>query len=207
MALDRIGERWTLLIVRDLMIGPKRFKDLLEELPGIGTNLLTERLRELEREGIVTRRALPPPAGSTVYELTEAGRDLEPVVLALGRWGRRFIGTRQPTQSAYPGWFLISLRGTFRPELADGLRVTYGVTLDGLDFEVRVADGDVRISQGEPPAADFRIVTDLDTLIGLLHGQLALADALHARRISISPGARADLQRFVTLFRRRELSK
>src|SRR5262245_52321044 len=77
-ALDYVGERWTLLLVRELMIGPRRFKDILEGLPGIGTNLLTSRLRELERAGIVGRRVLPPPAGSTVYELSELGRGLEP---------------------------------------------------------------------------------------------------------------------------------
>src|SRR6188508_1089348 len=87
-ALDIVGERWTLLLVRELMIGPRRFKDILGGLPGIGTNLLTDRLKDLEQAGVVARRVLPPPAGSTVYELTELGRGLEPVVFALGWWGR-----------------------------------------------------------------------------------------------------------------------
>src|SRR5919202_4903626 len=90
--LDLVGERWTLLIVRDLLTGPKRYTDLLAGLPGIGTNLLATRLRELEQHGLVARRVLPPPAGSTVYELTDVGQTLEPVVLALGRWGRRLLG-------------------------------------------------------------------------------------------------------------------
>src|SRR5262245_63048394 len=89
--LDVVGERWTLLIVRDLLVGPKRYTDLLDGLPGIGTNLLAARLRELEQGGVVRRTVLPPPAGSTVYELTEVGRALEPVVMALGRWGVRFL--------------------------------------------------------------------------------------------------------------------
>jgi DNA-binding HxlR family transcriptional regulator len=93
--LDVVGERWTLLIVRDLLIGPKRYKDLLTGLPGIGTNLLATRLRDLEEQGLVGRRVLPPPAGSTVYELTQVGQALEPVVTALGRWGHRFLGARR----------------------------------------------------------------------------------------------------------------
>src|SRR2546427_12402137 len=88
-SLDVVGERWTLLIVRDLLVGPKRYKDLLIGLPGIGTNLLADRLRELEGAGILRRTVLPPPAGSTVYELTSSGQALEPVILALGRWGAR----------------------------------------------------------------------------------------------------------------------
>ena len=85
-ALDLVGERWALLVVRELVLGPKRFTDLAAGLPGIGTNILTARLRELEQTGVVERRVLPPPAGSTVYELTPYGRELEPVLLALGRW-------------------------------------------------------------------------------------------------------------------------
>src|SRR5918996_4677686 len=90
-ALDVVGERWTLLLVRELLLGPRRYTDLLGGLPGIGTNLLADRLRYLEQVGLVRRRVLPPPAGSTVYELTELGRELEPTVFALGRWGAHFL--------------------------------------------------------------------------------------------------------------------
>ncbi len=90
-ALDIVGERWTLLVVRELLSGPKRFKDLLAGLPGIGTNLLTARLKDLEGYRVVRRTILPPPAGSKVYELTELGRSLEPVVAALGQWGLEFL--------------------------------------------------------------------------------------------------------------------
>src|SRR5881398_167543 len=98
-ALDLVGERWALLVVRELVLGPKRFTDLRHGLPGIGTNILAGRLRELERAGVIRRRTLPPPAASAVYELTEYGRDLEPVMLALGRWGARTLGERRPEQS------------------------------------------------------------------------------------------------------------
>ena len=87
-----------MLVIRDLILGPKRFTDLRESLPGIATNVLTQRLKELERAGIVSRRPLPPPAASTVYELTEYGRELEPVLLALGRWGAKTIGEATPGQ-------------------------------------------------------------------------------------------------------------
>src|ERR671923_662341 len=104
-ALDIVGERWTMLIVRDLLVGPKRYTDLLAGLPGIGTNLLAQRLRELEDRGLVERSALPPPAGATVYRLTETGAALEPVVHALGRWGFQFLGLPKPTDAMLPDPF------------------------------------------------------------------------------------------------------
>src|SRR5690349_18853317 len=119
--LDVVGERWTLLIVRDLLTGPKRYKDLLEGLPGIGTNLLAGRLREMEQYGIVTRRVLPPPAGSTVYELTELGQALEPAVVALGRWGHHFLGARREGDFLSANAYLLAMRGTFRADRAQGL--------------------------------------------------------------------------------------
>src|SRR5829696_8218104 len=90
-ALDMVGERWTLLIVRELIAGPRRFKDLLDGLPGISTNLLAERLRSLEQQGMIRRRTLPPPAGSAVYELTALGQALEQTLLELGKWGSQFV--------------------------------------------------------------------------------------------------------------------
>src|SRR5919199_1777683 len=103
-ALDLVGERWALLVVRELVLGPKRFSDLRAGLPGIGTNVLTTRLRELEAGGVIARRELPPPAGSTVYQLTEYGRELQPVLLALGRWGARSMGEREPGQALRSEW-------------------------------------------------------------------------------------------------------
>src|SRR5215210_783316 len=104
-ALDVVGERWTLLLVRELLTGPKRFKDLLDGLSGIGTTLLTARLKDLEGNGILRRTTLPPPAGSKVYELTELGQSLEAVIAALGGWGLKFLGT-PPAQKdeLRPAW-------------------------------------------------------------------------------------------------------
>ncbi|MBA2617567.1 MAG: helix-turn-helix transcriptional regulator, partial [Rubrobacter sp.] len=109
-ALDVVGERWTLLLVRELLTGPKRFKDLLAGLTGIGTNLLAARLKALEEHGIVRRGTLPPPAGSGVYELTELGWSLEPVVVALSRWGTRLVGDPRDGDERRPAWAAMALR-------------------------------------------------------------------------------------------------
>ena len=112
-ALDLIGERWALLVIRELVLGPKRFTDLRRGLPDIATNVLSQRLRELEQDGIVTRRQLPPPAASNVYELTEYGQELVPIMLALGRWGASTLGARLPEQTLEPEWLAVALKAVF----------------------------------------------------------------------------------------------
>src|SRR5712692_3818018 len=102
--LHQVCERWTLLVVRELLLGPKRFSDLRAGLPGIGTNVLTTRLREHEAGGVIARRVLPPPAASTVYELTSYGRDLVPVLLAFGRWGARSLGEKKEGEALRSEW-------------------------------------------------------------------------------------------------------
>src|SRR5205085_12111953 len=129
-ALDLVGERWALLIVRDLILGPKRFTDLRRGLPGIGTNVLAARLKELERGGVVARRALPPPAASVVYELTEYGRALEGPLLALGRWGALSLGAREDGQALRSEWLAVALKAFFRPEAAADLRATIALRFD-----------------------------------------------------------------------------
>src|ERR671933_1792279 len=113
-----IARALDLLVVRDLLLGPKRFTDLRHGLPGIGSNVLAARLKELERAGVVQRRTLPPPAASTVYELTEYGRELEEPLLALGRWGARSLGRRQPGDALRAEWLAVALKAFFRPEAA-----------------------------------------------------------------------------------------
>src|SRR5579864_797985 len=141
--LDVVGERWTLLIVRDLLTGPKRYKDLLEGLPGIGTNLLADRLKEMERLALVERSVLPPPAGSSVYQLTEAGEALEPALMAIGRWGARYLaGGPKRSDTLVPRAYFVAIRAAFRPQEAKGLRETYEFRIGQLGvFEVRVEDG------------------------------------------------------------------
>lgn len=107
-ALDIVGERWTLLIIRDLVLSPRRFKDLLEGLPGIGANLLTTRLKKLEKHGIVERAVLPPPAGTAVYQLTALGSKLEPVILELTKWGLNVIGKKKENELVRDEWKILA---------------------------------------------------------------------------------------------------
>ena len=112
-AICLVGERWSLLIVRELMNGPRRYTDLQDGLPGIGTNILAARLRDLEEAGVLRKRKLPPPAASTVYELTEYGAELDEVVYALARWGARTLGPPGPEDELYPEWGLNAFRALF----------------------------------------------------------------------------------------------
>lgn len=198
-ALDVVGERWTLLLVRELLLGPKRYKDLLAGLPRIGTNLLANRLKELEHAGIVRRSVLPPPAGSSVYELTELGRELEPAVFALGRWGAHFLEPRQESDAADPGWFFVSVRATFRPEAAAKLRESYEFRIDGVPFHARVDRRRARTSQGHADDPDVIVSTDLDSFIGLLSGEMSPAEAAASGRVAVE-GNETALERFVEIF-------
>jgi DNA-binding HxlR family transcriptional regulator len=167
-ALDVVGERWTLLtllLVRELSTGPKRFKDLLGGLPGIGTNLLAARLKRLVEEGIVRRSTLPPPAGSSVYELTALGRELEPVIVALSRWGARLIGSPGEDDEIRAGWAAVALRSA----LVEADSGSYGFRIDGEAFHVQVVDGGggktVEARQGPAPDSDPVVVGDDGSLL------------------------------------------
>jgi DNA-binding HxlR family transcriptional regulator len=198
-ALDLVGERWTLLLVRELLLGPRRFKDLLAGLPGIATNLLAERLRELEQSGLVERRTLPPPAGATVYELTALGRGLQPAVLELGRWGAHFLAEPSATDALRPGWYVVSMLATFRPELANGLDLTIELRIEGEVFRVRVRDGDATIAEARSDRT-VALTCDLPSFLALLAGELSPSSALEEGRIELE-GEREDFLRFHELFR------
>src|SRR5919108_6541492 len=124
-ALDLAGDRWTLLIVRELVPGPRRFTDLIDGLPGISRNLLTNRLRDLERDGIIARKELPPPAARQVYELTDDGRDLAGAVVPLIVWGARRMGERRPGDLFRPRWTAVAMVGLADREATKGVRETY----------------------------------------------------------------------------------
>ena len=197
--LDLVGERWTLLIVRDLLTGPKRYTDLLAGLPGIGTNLLAARLREMEEQGILTRRVLPPPAGSTVYELTEVGQDLEPVIMALGRWGTRFLGPRPEGTFLSANAYLLAMRAGFRREAAAGLSETYELRIGSQVFEVRVEHGQCTTAERMPSHPDIVLAMDVGTLGALLHRELSPEEARANGRLTLEGDPRA-LDRFVAMF-------
>jgi DNA-binding HxlR family transcriptional regulator/putative sterol carrier protein len=197
--LDLIGDRWTLLMVRDLLLGPKRFKDILESLPGIGTNLLSTRLRELEDAGLIERAVLPPPAGSAVYRLTASGQALETVVVALGRWGGRFLGEPLPTDIFVPSAYFVAMRASFRPERAAALNECYEFRIDGHVFEVAVANG--RCTTREGGSTNPTVVASMDvlTLNGLLLEGLRPRDGIADGRIEIT-GDLGALDSFVQVF-------
>jgi DNA-binding HxlR family transcriptional regulator len=193
-ALDLVGERWALLVVRDLVLGPKRFTDLRRGLPGIGTNVLAARLKELERGGVVARRTLPPPAASTVYELTEYGRSLEGPLLALGRWGALSMGPRQPEQTLRSEWLGVALKAFFRPEAAADLRADIELRFDDGTLLARVDRGSLAVEHTSPNGADLVLETDVETLIGFLAGADVPVPALGAT------GDEALLERLPALF-------
>jgi DNA-binding HxlR family transcriptional regulator len=190
-ALDVVGERWTLLLVRELSTGPKRFKDLLEGLPGIGTNLLAGRLKGLEGEGIVCRSTLPPPAGSNVYELTPFGRELEPVIVSLSRWGARLLEAPGEDHESRAGWAAVALRSALAED-PDGRSGTYAFRIDGEAFYVRVVDGDrgkrVETRQGSAPEHGPVVVGDARTLIAVATGKLSPEEALRSGALLIEGG-------------------
>ena len=155
-ALDVIGERWALLVVRELLFGPQRFSDLRAALPAASSNLLTDRLRELQGHGVLGRRKLAPPAGSWVYELTELGRELEPILLALGGWGLRFPRAEGATLNATS--MMLFLRGGGKPDPAESAE--YRVELDGGVWTVRAEDGQWHVRRGEPANPAAGISTD-----------------------------------------------
>jgi DNA-binding HxlR family transcriptional regulator len=197
-ALDLVGERWALLIVRELLLGPKRFTDLRHGLPKASPNILSERLRELEQGGVVHRRKLPPPAASQVYELTEWGRELEPVVTKLGAWGARSPLAPEHEEIGTDS-IVLALRSLFDPDAAAGLRQSYELRLGDERFRVDVAGGELGLERGEVEDPAVAIETDAPTLAGLLTGQLPLEDALESGAAAIQ-GSKKEVRRFLGLF-------
>ncbi len=181
-ALDVVGERWTLLLVRELSTGPKRFKDLIGGLPGVGTNLLAGRLKMLEGEGIVRRATLPPPAGSSVYELTGLGRDLEPVIVALSRWGANLMEAPREGDELRAGWVAVAVRSALGPEASERRPGTYELRIDGENFHLRVGDGgeEVEFGQGSAPDPALVIVGDAATLLAVASGRLSPEEAVRS---------------------------
>ena len=158
-ALDVLGERWTLLLIRELLTGPKRYNDLLDALPGIGTNLLADRLKSLSNDGLITQSKLPPPAAASVYELTEAGERLEPVLLALVRWGIRYPRKVKKSATYRATWTAVAMRAFFRPERARGVRLSCEFRVGDEVLHAVVRDGELRSGAGSAPDPDFVVTT------------------------------------------------
>ena len=197
-ALELVGERWALLVVRDLMTGAKRFTDLRRGLPRIPTNILSARLKELEASGIVRRRLLPRPQGWVVYELTGYGRELEEALFRLGLWGARSLGQPRPDDILTADALLVALRATFRCEAARGLEVRYELRLGDIVVNARIDDGALQVAEGELPGADLVIRTGPE-LRALLAGELDPAEAIESGLVQLT-GDPDLLARFVEIF-------
>jgi DNA-binding HxlR family transcriptional regulator len=198
-ALDLVGERWALLVVRELLLGPKRFTDLRAGLPHASTNILSDRLRELEHNAIVSRRKLPPPAGSTVYELTEWGRELEPVVTQLGAWGAR-SPVPPDSQEIGPDSIVLALRSLFDAEAAGDLSASYNLQVGEDRFRVDVVAGRVELGRGAANDPEVSLsFPDAPTTAAVLTSQLDIEQAIASGALEIE-GAKQSAKRFLRLF-------
>jgi DNA-binding HxlR family transcriptional regulator/putative sterol carrier protein len=198
-ALDLVGERWALMVVRELLLGPKRFTDIRAGLPHVSPDVLAQRLRDLEQGGIVDLRRLPPPYGSQVYELTPRGAALETVLIELGRWGGANAPPPSDDMCMSLDAHLVSLRTLFDPRRAGDFTARIELRLGDERFRVAIADGEIEAGRGELPDADAMIETDPTTLIEVLHGHRPLAEALAAGTMRLS-GDRRLARRFTQLF-------
>jgi DNA-binding HxlR family transcriptional regulator len=197
-ALDLVGERWALLVVRELVLGPKRFTDLRAGLPHASPDVLARRLRELEAVGVVRRRKLPPPAGSRVYELTEWGAELEPVIIRLGRWGARSPSKARDAELGVDS-LILSFRTMFDAGAADGLEAVYELRFGEDRFRAEVADGRFEIGRGSVEKPDAIIEADAGTLAALVYEGRDLEEALGCGDIKIE-GDESVVARFLGLF-------
>jgi DNA-binding HxlR family transcriptional regulator len=189
-ASDLLGQRWALLVVRELLLGPKRFTDLRAGIPDISPNVLAQRLTELEESGIVRRRRLAPPAATQVYELTEWGRELEPAVLALGSWASHSpsfpLGAPMGADS-----LVLALKTTFQPEKAEGLEATYRLWLGEIPFNIAVKEGRFEAARGEADAPDATIRSDAGAIAGVVFGGKRLGKAVEAGEVEVDGSRRA----------------
>ena len=197
-ALDLVGERWALLVIRELVLGPKRFTDLRAGLPGVSANILSQRLRELEESGVILRRRLEPPAGSWVYELTDRGRGLEHIILDLGSWG---LQSTSSTPDAHIGAdsVILSMRSRFNPKAASDLHAEYELRLDGYRFRAVVEGGSIDLARGAAEHADAVIETTPSRLDSVVSGELSVTELLQTGAATVE-GDLAAVERFATLF-------
>ena len=197
-ALDLIGERWAMLVMRELMLGPLRFSDLRAALPGISANVLTQRLEGLEGIGALVRRKLPPPAAAQVYALTPWGYEAEPIMQALGRWATR-SPLHDPLLPLSPVSLMLSFRNMFDPARAEDFEARIGFRLNGEDYMVRIGKGRVEAARGPIENADVVFTGTAPAVAAAVYGGVKLA-ALEADGALEVDGYRTIANRFVTLF-------
>ena len=197
-ALELVGERWGLMVIRDLILGPKRFTDLQEGLPRIPTSILSSRLNELEEAAVIRRRVLPNLDAAVVYELTEYGSDLEPILLQLGLWGARSLTDPAVDEVFTRDAAILSLYATFQPEQADGVRLSYELHYGPMTLHALVDDGVIKVSEGGYPEASL-VIHARASIRPLIAGEISTQDAISQGMLSIE-GDPALLDQFVELF-------
>jgi DNA-binding HxlR family transcriptional regulator len=198
-ALDLVGERWTLLVVRELLLGPKRFSDLQAGLPGIGSNILSARIKELEAASVVSRRRLPPPAASWVYELTGRGRELGGIVLRLGHWGVSSPAFRQSDGTARAEWTVLSLYARYNPSAAPADPMSVELRFGDETYTARIDEGQLSIGRGPASNADLIVSLGHETLNRILRGQGRERNRL-ASGVTIIEGSQDAFENFLRLF-------
>ena len=191
-ALDLLGERWAMLVLRELAYGPRRFSGLKADLPGISANVLTQRLTELERRGLVRKSRLPPPASVQVYEATEWGLEAIPAIASLGRWAAR-SPLHDPTLQMSHVSLIMSLQTLLSPELADGLNARIGFRLGDASYVVRIHHGRLDVERREVADCDATFTGPPSVVAGVIHGGAPL------KTIDVE-GDLALTKRFITLF-------
>lgn len=199
LALEFVGERWSLLIIRELLYGPRRFGQIRAMLPGISANVLTQRLASLEEAGIVLREKLPPPASVQVYALTQWGLEAEPVLAEMGRWAVR--SPRHDVSLFFsPASAMTSLRTMLDRAAAGALRMAVSFRFGEDAFVATLADGELAIRRGEAPAADVRFEGTTHGMAAVVYGKAPFAEAAAAGIMRVE-GDMALAARFVDLFR------
>lgn len=198
LALDLIGERWALLVIRELLLGGRRFGDLRSSLPGISANVLTQRLEGLEASGLVVRRKLPPPASVQVYELTEWGHEAEPIIMALGRWGARSPVQDENAPLSAVG-MMLSFKAMFVSDNAGGVRMTVELRSGDDFFWVRISDRELTEGRGRAANPDLVLSGDPGAIVGAIYGLVSIDDMEASGALKIELG-RGWFSRFATLF-------
>jgi len=199
-ALDVLGERWSLLIVRELTFGPKRYRDLADNLPGLGTNLLAARLRTLESAGVVGKGVLPPPANVQVYELTPRGEQLRPMLEDLALWGFQLLPDDGGDDLARAAWAALSMCAVMDREGSGDVRGTFAFEVEDERFYLSLTAGEPRVRNGVPPdPPDVRVVTDLPTFFALAARRLTPAKALRDDLLAVD-GDRRRLDALLAVF-------
>ncbi|OKI80480.1 transcriptional regulator [Streptomyces sp. TSRI0395] len=192
-ALDSVGDRWTLLIVRELLGGPRRYTDLHADLPGVSTDVLASRLKDMEQTGLALRRKLPPPSAASVYELTARGRALLPVLAALAEWGAPALAERRPTDAVRAHWFALPLLGALAGLTREGV---LEVRLEEGEFHLHVGGGAGAVLPGAAAGSqvygygpadrpDARIVLDAGVCLELAEGRATFAETVKDGRVEV----------------------